>query len=56
MQTDTFYYLHLNGRYHLLKYKGVSLFGHGFKLGNSNIYMGETLLAAQNPVLWKVKK
>lgn len=56
MQKDSFYYLHFNGRYHLLKYKGYTFTGHSFKLGNSNIYIGAARLAAENPVLWKVKK
>lgn len=49
MKKDTFYYLRFNGRFHMLKYKEVTIFGHSFKLGcppKSHTMEGEEIIRA----------
>jgi hypothetical protein len=58
MKYNNFYYLQFNGQLYFLQYKGESsALGHCFKSVNDNdtVYVGETKLFTENPVLWKVK-
>lgn len=55
LKENAFYYLRFNGCYYLAQYKCDTVLGYCFKSDNDTIYTGATRLAAENPVLWKVK-